>query len=119
MTLTANGPNFGYDMSLQANGPLVFHGDKGYSVKSEQGQASYYYSQPFFKIDGMLKLPTGNIEVVGNAWLDHEWSSQPLSDDQLGLGLVLVIVRGWCKADGFSTTTNRWITLQFFNLDHT
>ena len=84
MTLTANGPNFGYNMSLQANGPLVFHGDKGYSVKSEQGQASYYYSQPFFKIDGMLKLPSGNIEVEGNAWLDHEWSSQPLSDDQLG-----------------------------------
>ena len=84
MTLTANGPNFGYDISLQANGPLVFHGDKGYSVKSEQGQASYYYSQPFFKIGGTLKLPTGNIEVVGNAWLDHEWSSQPLSDDQLG-----------------------------------
>ena len=84
MTLTANGPNFGYDMSLQANGPLVFHGDKGYSVKSEQGQASYYYSQPFFKIDGTLKLPAGNIEVEGNAWLDHEWSSQPLSDDQLG-----------------------------------
>ena len=50
MTLTANGPNFGYDMSLQANGPLVFHGDKGYSVKSEQGQASYYYSQPFLKL---------------------------------------------------------------------
>ena len=84
MTLTANGPNFGYDMSLQANGPLVFHGNKGYSVKSEQGQASYYYSQPFFKIDGTLKLPTGDIEVSGNAWFDHEWSSQPLSGDQLG-----------------------------------
>ena len=84
MALTANGPNFGYDMSLQANGPLVFHGDKGYSVKSEQGQASYYYSQPFFTIDGTLKLPTGNVEVSGHAWLDREWSSQPLSDDQSG-----------------------------------
>ena len=70
MTLTANGPNFGYDMSLQASGPLVFHGDKGYSVKSEQGQASYNYSNPCFKIDGTLNLTFVNIEVQRKARSD-------------------------------------------------
>ena len=118
MTLTANGQNFGYDMSLQANGPLVFHGNKGYSVKSEQGQASYYYSQPFFKINGTLKLPTGNIDVVGNAWLDREWSSQPLSDDQLGWDWFSLSFADGAKLMGFQLrqidgslySSSTWIT---------
>lgn len=84
LTLTAQGPDFGYDMSLQAEGPLVFHGDGGFSVKSVEGQASYYYSQPFYRISGTLHLPDGPKEVTGTAWLDREWSSQPLSDSQLG-----------------------------------
>jgi predicted secreted hydrolase len=69
---------------LKSDGPLVFHGDEGYSVKSAEGQASFYYSQPFYAIEGTLILPTGSIEVAGDAWLDREWSSQPLSDNQTG-----------------------------------
>ncbi|MEM7289974.1 MAG: lipocalin-like domain-containing protein, partial [Pseudomonadota bacterium] len=84
LEMQAYGPEFGYEMQLEAKGPLVFHGERGFSVKSSDGQASYYYSQPFYKISGTLKLPKGNIEVSGNAWLDREWSSQPLSGGQLG-----------------------------------
>lgn len=84
MSLTAQGSDFGYDMALDAQGPLVFHGDAGYSVKSAEGQASYYYSQPFFDISGTLTLPSGPVEVQGAAWLDREWSSQPLSENQRG-----------------------------------
>lgn len=84
LTLTAQGTDFGYDMTLIARGPLVFQGDGGYSVKSADGQASYYYSQPFYDISGRLRLPDGEIDVTGSAWLDREWSSQPLSDDQSG-----------------------------------
>ena len=84
LSLKASGSNFSYRMSLEANGPIVFHGDKGYSIKSSEGQASYYYSQPFFKIKGTLTLPEGPINVSGSAWLDREWSSQPLSENQLG-----------------------------------
>lgn len=84
MTLSAAGESFTYEMSLQAKGPLVFHGRDGYSVKSAQGQASYYYSQPFFEIEGMLTLPGGQVPVTGEAWLDREWSSQPLAEDQTG-----------------------------------
>lgn len=84
LDMTASGSNFAYDMTLTAQGPLVFHGDAGYSVKSASGQASYYYSQPFFEIAGTLQLPDGDIAVTGNAWLDREWSSQPLADNQTG-----------------------------------
>ena len=84
LTMTASGPEFAYDMVLKSDGPLVFHGDEGYSVKSAEGQASFYYSQPFYAIEGTLILPTGSIEVAGDAWLDREWSSQPLSDNQTG-----------------------------------
>ena len=84
LTMTASGPEFAYDMVLKSDGPLVFHGDEGYSVKSAEGQASFYYSQPFYAIEGTLMLPTDSIEVAGDAWLDREWSSQPLSDNQTG-----------------------------------
>ena len=84
LRMTASGPEFAYDMVLKSDGPLVFHGDEGYSVKSAEGQASFYYSQPFYAIEGTLILPTGSIEVAGDAWLDREWSSQPLSDNQTG-----------------------------------
>ncbi len=84
LSLTANGSDFGYDLALQAQGPLVFHGDAGYSVKSGDGQASYYYSQPFYAVQGVLHLPDRDIEVSGQGWLDREWSSQPLAEDQSG-----------------------------------
>ncbi len=84
LTLTASGSDFAYDLSLQAQGPLVLHGDGGYSVKSSGGQASYYYSQPRYEISGTLKLPEGPVTVTGQGWLDREWSSQPLADDQSG-----------------------------------
>lgn len=84
LRLRAAGPEFGYDMALQAEGPLVFHGEGGFSVKSSEGQASYYYSQPFYRIAGTLILPEGEVAVTGSAWLDREWSSQPLSETQSG-----------------------------------
>jgi len=84
LTLTARGPDFSYNLTLDAQGPLVFQGDAGYSVKSPEGQASYYYSQPFYTAEGTLTLPDGTVAVTGQAWLDREWSSQPLSDTQDG-----------------------------------
>ncbi|QXT40055.1 iron ABC transporter permease [Gymnodinialimonas ceratoperidinii] len=84
LTLSARGADFAYDLELQADGPLIFHGDVGYSVKSAEGQASYYYSQPFYDVTGTLMLPSGPVAVTGSGWLDREWSSQPLSDTQSG-----------------------------------
>ncbi len=84
LRLSASGPDFAYDAVLTAAGPLVLHGQGGYSVKSAAGQASHYYSQPSFRLSGTLTLPQGAVAVTGSAWLDHEWSSQPLGADQTG-----------------------------------
>jgi predicted secreted hydrolase len=84
LSVTAVGADFGYALELEAEGPLVAHGAGGYSVKSAAGQASHYYSQPFYRVSGRLDLPAGPTEVTGNAWLDREWSSQPLAPDQTG-----------------------------------
>ena len=84
LSLTARGDDFSYDLDLAADGPIIFHGDGGYSVKSPEGQASLYYSQPFYRVSGTLNLPEGPVEVTGDGWLDREWSSQPLSAEQTG-----------------------------------
>ena len=54
ISLRAAGLDFSYALTLDAQGPLVPQGDRGYSVKSDQGQASYYYSQPFYRVAGTL-----------------------------------------------------------------
>ncbi|MCV6585027.1 MAG: iron ABC transporter permease [Marinibacterium sp.] len=82
--LTARGSDFSYDLGLRAEGPLIFHGDAGYSVKSPAGQASHYYSQPFYQVTGEIRFDGQVVEVIGHAWLDREWSSQPLAGDQSG-----------------------------------
>jgi predicted secreted hydrolase len=84
MLVRASGRDFAYNLLLDANGPIVRQGRNGYSVKSPTGQSSYYYSQPFYAVKGTLTLPEGVVEVSGKAWLDHEWSSQPLAPDQSG-----------------------------------
>lgn len=84
LTLVAREGQAGFDLALSAQGPLVFHGDGGFSVKSSAGQASYYYSQPFYDVTGTLHLPEGEVEVTGRGWLDREWSSQPLEPGQEG-----------------------------------
>ena len=122
MRLKATGPDFAYDLQLTAKGPLVLHGQNGYSVKSAAGQASHYYSQPFLQVTGTLTLPDGKVPVTGSAWLDREWSSQPLAQDQRGWDwfslsfdtgdkLMGFVLRGdtdytsatWISADGQTT----------------
>lgn len=116
-TIAAQGPAWAYDLALTAQGPLVLQGDRGFSVKSEDGQASTYYSQPFLSVTGTLTLPTGDVPVTGQAWLDREWSSQPLADRQTGwdwfslsfdTGAKLMAFR-LNADDGTSFTSATWI----------
>ncbi len=101
LELDASGTDFTYALSLTAAGPLVLHGEGGYSVKSNKGQASYYYSQPFYRVIGTVTLATGPIEVSGEAWLDHEWSSQPLAADQTGWDWLSLHINTGEKLMGF------------------
>ena len=120
MQLKASGAQFAYDLHLTSSRPLVLQGDNGYSRKSDQGQASYYYSQPFFSASGSLSLAGKVYQVTGPAWLDREWSSQPLSASQTGWDwfslhldsgaqLMLFRVR---QQDGAGYLTCTWIDPQ-------
>jgi predicted secreted hydrolase len=84
LSVAAAGTDFSYNLNLRATGPLVLQGDHGFSVKSAAGQASYYYSQPFYQVSGAIRFADTDVKVTGQAWLDREWSSQPLADDQTG-----------------------------------
>ncbi len=69
---------------LEATGDLVQNGVNGYSQKSEQGQASYYYSQPHIRVRGFVNQGLNKIYLSGQGWLDREWSSQALAANQQG-----------------------------------
>lgn len=84
LDVTASGPAFSYALQLEAQQGLVLQGDAGYSKKSERGQASYYYSQPYFAARGQLTIDGNTVKVTGRAWMDREFSSQPLASDQTG-----------------------------------
>jgi predicted secreted hydrolase len=84
LELKASGVDFSYALRLDTDRPLVLEGDAGYSRKSQRGQASYYFSQPYFKASGSISIDDQRAEVTGQAWMDREWSSQPLASDQTG-----------------------------------
>ena len=117
LELSASGANFGYALRLDTDRALVLQGDAGYSRKSQRGQASYYYSQPYFKVTGRLAIGDKAIEVTGQAWMDREWSSQPLAADQsgwdwfalhLGSGEKLMLFR-LRQTDGSFYCSGNWI----------
>ena len=75
--------------TLNQTGPLVQHGDNGFSVKSNSGHASHYYSAPFISIEGELtqaidSVTTAPIKLKGQAWFDKEWTSQLLDTGTQG-----------------------------------
>ena len=117
LDLNATARDFAYSLHLESDRPLVLEGDKGYSKKSEREQASYYYSQPFFKASGRLAIDARQIAVTGQAWMDREWSSQPLAPDQTGwdwfalhfvTGEKLMLYRMRQK-DGHDYASGTWI----------
>ncbi|MCB1953465.1 lipocalin-like domain-containing protein [Denitromonas sp.] len=72
------------DVQLASDTPPVLQGKGGYSQKSAQGQASYYYSQPHIAVSGSVTVDGKPTTLTGTGWLDREWSSQPLADNQQG-----------------------------------
>jgi predicted secreted hydrolase len=117
LQLKASGADFSYTLRLDADRALVLQGDAGYSKKSERGQASYYFSQPYFNVTGSITIDDKPAEVTGQAWMDREWSSQPLASDQAGWDwfslhlnksekLMLFRLR---QADGHNYHSGNWI----------
>ncbi len=73
------------DLSLVPARPPVLQGDNGRSQKSaDPGNASYYYSISRLATAGTLEVDGTRYEVSGTSWLDREWSSSALADEQAG-----------------------------------
>jgi len=71
------------NLTLTPQKPIVLQGDAGYSQKSaDPCNSSYYYSVTRLQATGKLDLDGTNHNVTGSAWLDREWSSSALGDDQ-------------------------------------
>jgi len=80
----ADGP-VAIDLVLRTLKPPVLHGEGGFSQKGpEPGNASYYYSFTRLAARGTITVPEGAEEVAGTAWMDHEWSTSALSEEQTG-----------------------------------
>jgi predicted secreted hydrolase len=94
------------NLNFTADKSFLKHGEQGFSRKLRNSeQASYYYSQPHIQVSGQLELATGIVEVAGNAWFDHEWTSQYLSPQ----------AQGW---DWFSIHFDDGTKLMLFNMRH-
>jgi predicted secreted hydrolase len=65
--------------------PPVLHGDNGLSQKGEgEGRASYYYSLTRMKTEGEIAIAGKKERVTGISWMDHEFGSNQLREDQVG-----------------------------------
>lgn len=117
LELKASAADFSYALRLDADRPLLLQGEAGYSRKSLREQASYYYSQPNFTVTGSLTIDDKPVNVTGQAWLDREWSSQPLAADQSGWdwlslhfkdGEKLMLYR-MRQSDGHHYRSGKWL----------
>ncbi len=84
--------------------PAVFQGDHGYDEKgSDEGNASYYISFTRLATEGSITIDNQNFTVRGQSWMDHEWSTSALGDNQ----------KGW---DWFSIQLSNGYDLMYYQL---
>jgi predicted secreted hydrolase len=83
--LTASEAGFEINLTAAAGVGPVLEGPGGVNAKGpNRGQASYYYSEPLMPTHGTLTIGSESFAVDGASWMDHEFSSNPLSGDQVG-----------------------------------
>ncbi len=77
---------FSFDLALSETQPLLLNGASGFSRKGPaEAAASYYYSIPHLRVDGtVLRQGKTADRVTGEAWFDHEWSSEYLDAQAQG-----------------------------------
>jgi predicted secreted hydrolase len=82
--LEAKAGHFKLDLTLRPVKPRVLQGNQGLDRKSVAGDASYYYSYTRLGTSGALRVGEKAFKVSGWSWLDREWSSGALAEDQQG-----------------------------------
>jgi predicted secreted hydrolase len=85
LRLHANSNGFAIDLLLTSPKGYVLQGNQGLSQKSpESGNASYYYSYPRLETNGTVSIGGKPFSVIGTSWMDREWSTSALSNEQSG-----------------------------------
>ena len=73
------------EFELEPRKPLVRHGVGGYSRKGEQADnASAYVSWTRLASRGAVAAGGQRLDVLGEAWFDHEWGSSQLGASVVG-----------------------------------
>ncbi len=72
-----------FDLRTDPAKPLVFQGPNGFSSKGG-GQASLYYSFTRLATEGTLEVDGRVWNVRGTSWMDKEFSSSQLGEEQEG-----------------------------------
>ncbi len=80
------GRDFEFSLRFRPTQPLLLEGEGGYSRKGpDLAQASYYYSQPHLQVTGTIAVRGESAQIdSGEAWLDHEWSSEAMAKEAAG-----------------------------------
>ncbi len=82
---TIDAADFSFELLLTESQAPLLNGVQGVSRKgSDPSAASYYYSLPHLKVSGTLSRQSPAQSVSGEAWFDHEWSSEYLNADAVG-----------------------------------
>jgi len=77
--------NFSFALTLTETQPVLINGEAGVSRKGPAAQsASYYYSLPHMAVVGAITRDGRPDAVSGEAWFDHEWSSEYLDPQAAG-----------------------------------
>ncbi len=83
--LQAVDPRFSFDLTLKPAKPPVIHGVDGVSQKSSaRGRASHYVSFTRLATVGAITLEGRTFTVDGLTWMDHEFFTSQLENDQAG-----------------------------------
>ncbi len=79
------GEDFSLELDLTRTQPPMLQGEGGFSRKGpEPSAASHYYSLPQLAVRGTVTSAGRARAVTGQAWLDHEWSSQYIGTGAVG-----------------------------------
>jgi predicted secreted hydrolase len=81
--MTDSAQGIGFSLSTRALKPLVFQGPNGVSQKGE-GTASHYYSYTRLATEGTVRLGVKEFKVKGESWMDKEFGSNQLAENQVG-----------------------------------
>ena len=83
--LRAVARDFELQLQLTPTKPPIVHGRDGVSEKSQgRGRASHYITFTRLSVSGFVTLRQQTHAVTGEAWMDHEFSTDSLGPGQVG-----------------------------------